>query len=76
MHSRQLQRAVRTRLGLDPRNHGKAEPCSWAAILGSYSTKGCECCAGKLRVPDDILNAIKAKCVEGVLRVKKPKEPG
>ena len=73
----QLQRAVRTRLGLDPgRNHGKAEPCSWAAILGSCSKKGCECCAGKLRVPDYILSAIKARCAEGVLRVKKPKEPG
>ena len=73
----QLQKAVRSRLVLDPgRNHGKAEPCSWAAILGSCKKKGCECCAGKLRVPEDVLQGVKDKCAEGVLRVKQPKEPG
>ena len=74
---RELQVAVRTRLGLDPdKSHGTAEPCAWAAIGGSCTKPDCQPCAGRLKTPGDLLKVVKEKCHERVLRVKRPKEPG
>ncbi|KAL3929195.1 MAG: hypothetical protein SGPRY_002058 [Prymnesium sp.] len=74
---RVLQELVRRRLGLPvDRSSGKAEPCAWAALNGACTKKGCEACAGKLRVPEDLLMEVKRKCDERALRVKQPKKPG
>lgn len=73
----ELQKAVRARLGLAvDRNHGKQEPCAWNALFGSCTKKDCQCCAGGLKAPGDLLKAVKGRCGDDVLRVKRPKEPG
>lgn len=68
---RALQALVRERLQLPTdRANGKAEPCAWAALYGECNKKGCESCAGKLTMPEDLVKTVQAKCSSTALRVK------
>ena len=44
---------------------------AWLVLEGGLS-----CLRGKLKMPSDLLQAVRARCAEHVLRVKPPKEPG
>ena len=74
---KELQRLVRARLGLSPdKDHGILEPCSWAHVGGCIKD-ACQPCAGGLKMPDDILQVVKARCQAKVFRVRNPaKKPG
>ena len=74
---KELQKLVRTRLGLPvDKDNGVLEPCAWAQVGGCIK-QNCQPCAGGLRMPDDILQAVKARCHAKVFRVRGPaKKPG
>ena len=47
----------------------------WAQVGGCIKDN-CQPCAGGLRMPDDIVQSIKARCHAKIFRVRKPKQPG
>lgn len=72
-----MQELVRKRMGLPvDKANGRAKQCAWVALLGECTKQGCESCAGKLKVPGDLLEAVKATCDQKILRVMHPKKPG
>ena len=67
---RELQRAVRERMGLPvDKDNGVLEPCSWAQVGGCIKDN-CQPCAGGLKMPGDILQSVKARCHAKIFRVR------